>query len=129
VTCSSSATNKLWVPDRMIGFLLLAAYIQPVLITLILIALSLFNTFNNLGSHNNPHRVYVPAVFIFKCSVLEHSLQLSALTACTLQLHSAIRYASLADYRRLLKHFSAALPELHWFPYCQYTLTHTLSPH
>jgi hypothetical protein len=34
-----------------------------------------------------------------------------ALYNYTLQSH----YASLADYRRLLKHFSAALPELHYY--------------
>jgi hypothetical protein len=113
------------VPDLMIGFLLAAAHITTCLnYSHSFIALSLFHIFNNLV-HTNPLSI-------------SSSLHLQLLTPGTLnatvgthslhsQLHSAIRHASLADYRRLLKHFSAVLPELHWFPYCQNTILTNLS--
>jgi hypothetical protein len=73
--------------------------------------------FNNHCSQQSTQSL-ITAVFISDCLLLEPSLQLSALTACTHDSFPQSHYASLADYfncsRRILKHFSAVLPELHW---------------
>jgi hypothetical protein len=117
VTCSSIATNKCGFRIWWLDFYLAAHITTCLNYTHSYSAIAIPHIQQSLFTQQSTRSLF-PAVFISDRSLLEHSNTLSALTACTLQLHSAIRYASLADYRRLLKHFSAVLPELHyWLPH------------
>jgi hypothetical protein len=100
----------MWVPDLMIGFLL-AAHITTCLnythsystIAIPQIQQSLFTTIHTVYFQESSS----PTAYSWNTQCNCRHSQL-ALYNYTLQSH----YASLAHYRRLLKHFSAALPEL-----------------
>jgi hypothetical protein len=113
------------VPDLMIGFLLTAAHITTCLSYSHSYSAIAMPHIQQQSLHTTIHTVYFPAIFISGCLLLEHSTTLTALTACTHNYTLQSHYASLADYRRLLKHFSAALPELLYTPIL--TLLRTLT--
>jgi hypothetical protein len=114
----------MWVPDLMIGLLLTAHITTCLNYRHSFIALSLFRTYNNLCTQQSSQSLSPSSLHLQLLLLLEHSTTLTALTACTHNYTLQSHCASLADYPRRLKHFSAALPEVHWFPYCQYTHTH-----
>jgi hypothetical protein len=97
VTCSSSATNKCGFRIWWLDFYLQQLTLQPVLITDIPIALSLFHVFNNLV-HTNAHRVYFQ--------------QSSSLTACSWTLTATVGTHSLLSqlHSAITLCFSGRLP-------------------